>query len=495
MKQDTEAASVKTSTNTNESSTSSLSHDNRNRWIKLAALVVVALIIWFIPTPEGLKPEAWHLFAIFVSTILGFILKPLPMGGIAVLGMTALSLTHTLTISQTLSGFGNSTIWLIVIAFFISRGFIKTGLGARIAYLFVNKFGRKTLGLSYSLLASDLILSPAIPSNTARAGGVIYPIILSLAESFGSKPSDGTQRKIGSFLIFTSFQGNLVTSAMFMTAMAANPMIAGFASSVAGVSLTWTGWMIAAIVPGLVTLIVLPLFLYKVYPPEVKETSGASEMAAGKLREMGRLKPAEISMLCVFVLVLILWIAGDHLHIDATTTALIGLSVLLITRVLTWDDIKKEQGAWDTLVWFAALVMMAGYLNELGMVGWFSDKIGHSVSALPWSLALIILALVYYYSHYFFASATAHISAMYSAFLAVILTVGTPPMLAVLILAFFSNLFGSTTHYGAGAAPVFFGSGYVNQNKWWSLGFMISILHIVIWFVVGGLWWKLLGLW
>lgn len=463
-------------------------------FVSLLITLAVGAIIWFIGAPEGLDPKAWHLFAIFVATIVGLIIKPLPMGGVAVLSIAAVIITGTLATQEALSGFQNTTIWLIVIAFFISRGFIKTGLGNRVAYLFVKRFGKKTLGLSYALLFSDLILSPAMPSNTARGGGIIFPIIKSLSQTFGSNPEDGTERKIGSFLTKTAFQGNMITSAMFMTAMAANPLAASIAAE-AGINISWGGWALAALVPGLVSLIVIPLFIYKVYPPEVKETPAAAQIATQKLKEMGPLKKSEWSMIAVFLLILGLWIFGTKINIDATTTALIGLAVLLLSSVLSWDDIKKEQGAWDTLVWFAALVMMASFLNTLGMIPWFSELMSGAVSGMSWIMALGALALIYFYSHYFFASSTAHVSAMFAAFLAVAVAAGAPPMLTALILGFFGNLFGCLTHYGSGPAPVFFGSGYVSQNKWWGIGFAISIIHIIIWAIVGGLWWKLLGLW
>lgn len=212
------------------------------------------------------------------------------MGSMAILALTVITVTNTLTLQEALSGFQNSTIWLIVIAFFISRGFIKTGLGTRVAYLFVRLFGKKTLGLSYSLIASDLILSPAMPSNTARAGGILLPIIRSLSETYGSRTGDGTERKIGAFLTTTSFQANMITSAMFLTAMAANPLAAKMAEEIAGVQITWVGWMVAAIVPGLLSLIVVPFVIYKIYPPEVKETPSAAVEATKKLEEMGPLK-------------------------------------------------------------------------------------------------------------------------------------------------------------------------------------------------------------
>nr|WP_106782736.1 anion permease [Lysinibacillus timonensis] len=465
------------------------------KYIPLLVVVLIGVIIWFIPHPEDLSAQAWHLFAIFVATIIGLIVKPIPMGSMAILALTAIIVTKTLTLGEALSGFQNSTIWLIVIAFFISRGFIKTGLGTRVAYLFVRLFGKKTLGLSYSLIASDLILSPAMPSNTARAGGILLPIIRSLSETYGSRSGDGTERKIGAFLTTASFQANMITSAMFLTAMAANPLASKLAEDITGTPITWVGWAVAAIVPGLISLIVVPYIIYKIYPPEIKETPSATEEAQKKLDSMGPLKREEFFMIGIFVLLLVLWIFGSNFGLDATTTAFIGLTALLLTGVLSWSDIKQEQGAWDTLVWFSVLVMMAMFLNSTGMIPWFGDKVQGIIGGTPWLIALVVIVIIYFYSHYFFASNTAHVSAMYGAFLSVLVVAGAPPMVSALVLAFFSNLFGCLTNYGSGPAPVFFGTGYVTQDKWWGVGFILSIVHIVIWLGIGGLWWKVLGLW
>jgi DASS family divalent anion:Na+ symporter len=465
------------------------------RFFVLFAVFLLAVVIWVIPPPSGVQPQAWHLLAIFVATIVGIIMKPLPMGAIALFGIAATALSGTLTINQALSGFGNSTIWLIVVAFFISRGFIKTGLGSRIAYLFMAVLGKKTLGLGYGLIATDLVLAPAIPSNTARAGGIVFPLVKASAKAYGSEPDDGTAHKIGAFLMQAAFQGNVVTSAMFLTAMAANPLAAKLAAGM-HINVSWGEWALAAVVPGLASLVIVPLILYKVYPPEIKETPGASQLARQKLAEMGKMHREEWVMLGVFFLLLLLWILGDPLaKIDSATTALVGLSVLLVTGVLTWKDILTEEGAWDTLVWFSALVMMASFLNELGLIPWFSKGAQGMVGGVNWGIAFPVLCLFYFYSHYLFASQTAHVSSMYAAFLSVSVAVGTPPLLAALVLGFLSNLFSSLTHYGSGPAPVLFGSGYVELGMWWKLGALASVINILIWLIVGGFWWKLLGLW
>ncbi len=471
-----------------------LKRANSRAVVPFAVPIAAAVALWFVSPPEGVDPAAMHLLAIFVATILGLILKPLPMGAVAFIGITATAGTGTLSVTESLSGFGNRVIWLIVLAFFISRGFIKTGLGSRIAYMFMAKLGKKTLGLGYGLVATDLVMAPAIPSNTARAGGVVFPILRSVAQAYDSSPEDGTSRRIGAFLTTAAFQGTVITSAMFLTAMAANPLAAQLAGDL-GVEITWTKWAVAALVPGLISLVVVPYVLYRLYPPEITETPAASTLAHEKLSSMGPIQRSEWIMLAAFALLLTLWIFGAQLSIHSTATAMLGLAVLLLTRVLTWDDVLTESGAWNTLVWFSALVMMASYLTQLGLIAWFSNAVGGLFGGVGWIPAFLGLSLVYFYSHYFYASCTAHVSSMYAAFLGVALAVGTPPLLGALVLGFFSNLFSSTTHYGTGPAPVLFASGYVEVSDWWRLGAIVSVVNIVIWLAIGGAWWKVLGYW
>ncbi len=456
--------------------------------------LLVAAFLWWLPAPEGVEPAAMHLLALFIATIAGIVLKPLPMGGVAMVGIAATAATGTLEVGPALSGFGNPVIWLIVLAFFLSRGFVKTGLGARVAYHFMAVLGRRTLGLGYGLVATDLVLAPAIPSNTARAGGVVFPVLRSVAEAYGSRPDDGTARRLGSFLTVVAFQGTVITSAMFLTAMAANPLAAELASA-QGISITWVGWAVAAVVPGACSLVLVPWLLYLLHPPEIRETPAAAALARTRLDAMGAVKRDEWVMVACFVLLLGLWILAGPLGIHATATALVGLALLLLTGVLSWDDVLHERGAWDTLVWFSALVMMATHLTELGLIPWFSETVGGRFGGGGWLGSFLALSLIYFYSHYFFASNTAHVSAMYAPFLGVALALGTPPMLAALVLAFFSNLFSSMTHYGTGPAPVLFGSGYVEVGEWWRLGLLVSLANLGIWLGVGSVWWGVLGLW
>jgi len=466
----------------------------------IAITFLVALILWFIPIPKGVSPEAWHLFAIFAATILGIILKAAPMGTMCMMAIAFTALTQVLgpgdagkSITKALTGFGDKVIWLIGISFFIARGFIKTGLGNRIAFLFIRVFGKSSLGLAYGLGLADVCLAPAIPSNTARGGGIIYPIMKSMAISFDSVPDKPeTHRKLGSYLTLNSYYMNLIASSMFLTGTASNPMCQKFAANL-GIDITWMSWAIAGFIPGIVAFFVVPLVLYKLYPPESKKTGDAPKMAAQKLKEMGPISRNEWLMLLAFFILLALWIFGGSFSIDATTTAFIGLTLLLLTSVLTWEDVKAEKGAWDTIVWFAVLVMMASSLNELGFIGWFSDLIKVQIGDLSWQIAFPVIILVYFFSHYIFASATAHVAAMYAALLGVGVSLGIPPMLLAMMLGFLGSIYGVLTHYGHGPAPVFFGSGYVDLKSWWLRGLEIGIVLLVIYMGVGGLWMKVIG--
>lgn len=462
-------------------------------WPHLVTLGTL-LGIWFFPCPEGLNPKAWRMFAVFVATIVGFITKPYPMAVVALMAISTCAFTKIVSARESLSAFGDTTIWLIVAAFFLSRAFIKTGLGHRIAYIFMGKLGKTTLGLAYGTTLTNLILAPVVPSNTARLGGILFPLQMATALAYESDPAKGTARRIGSFLMASVFQGNLVVSAIFLTASAPNPMVAGF-SAAAGMPISWADWTLGACVPGLICLVLIPLVLYVVWPPEIKKSPQAVEIAREKLRELGPVKKSEYIMLVVFVGLLGLWTIGDmYFKVHATVAALVGLCALLATRVLTWADLSAEKGAWNTLTWFSALVMMANYLNKLGFIPWMSKHLAGAMGGMGWQTAFVLLVLIFVFSHYFFASNTAHVAAMFPAFLGVLIAVGTPPMLAALGLAYASNLMGGLTHYGNGSAPIFLDSGYIPLKPWWLMGIMFSCLFLAVFLTVGPLWWKLVGL-
>ncbi|XP_051141786.1 dicarboxylate transporter 1, chloroplastic-like [Andrographis paniculata] len=463
----------------------------------LVATIATGVILWLIPAPDGVSRIAWQLLAIFLATVVGIITQPLPLGAVALMGLGACVFTKTLTFAAAFSSFGDPIPWLIALAFFFARGFIKTGLGNRIAYQFVNLFGSSSLGLGYSLVFSEALLAPAIPSVSARAGGIFLPLMKSLCAACGSNVGDGTEKNLGAWLSLTCFQTSVISSSMFLTGMAANPLAANLTASTINMTIGWMDWAKAAIVPGLISLTLVPFILYLIYPPAIKSSPDAPKLARENLEKMGPMSKNEAIMAGTLLLTVGLWVFGSVLSIDAVTAAILGLSVLLVTGVVTWKECLSESVAWDTLTWFAALIAMAGYLNKYGLISWFSQTVVKFVGGLglTWQLSFGILGLLYFYSHYFFASGAAHIGAMFTAFLSVSTALGTPAYFGACVLCFLSNLMGGLTHYGIGSAPVFYGAGYVPLATWWGYGFLISVVNLVIWLGVGGVWWKVIGLW
>ena len=387
-------------------------------------------------------------------------------------------------------------MWLIVSAFLFARGFIKSGLGRRIAFVIIKLIGKSSLTLGYAITLSDLVISPATPSSAARAGGILFPIIKGLSSALGSEPGP-TARKFGAYIMQVEYHANAITCAMFMTAMAGNPLAVALAAKAIGVELTWASWALAAIVPGAVSLLVIPYVLYRLYPPEIKLMPDARNLAAKELTSMGPMSRVEKIVALVFMGAMLMWPTSGITRIDATVVAMSAVCIMVISRALTWEDVISEKGAWDTLFWMGSLVALATELAKSGFIDWIAKSAGAVIAAsgFSWIPAFALLIIIYVYSHYGFASVTAHISAMYAAFLAISVGAGVPPLLAALAFAFLSNIMIPLTHYGGAAGPILFGAGYVTQAEWWRLGFILTTMNVIVWLGIGGAWWKLLGLW
>ena len=462
------------------------------RWLIVAAS---ALVVAFIPVPEGITRQSWTLLAIFTATIVGSIVQPMTGSAIVLLGVIATALFGALKIETALGGYSDKYVWLVLAAFFLARAMIKTGLGHRIALIFVRLIGKKTLGLGYSLIITDFLLASLIPSTGARSGGIILPIALSVSETYDSRADDGTAGRLGTFLMNLLYQCEVVICATFLTGQASNAMIKELVKQNTGIELSYSVWFVSAIVPSIVSLIAVPLLIYKFFPPEVKETPNAVKFADEQLKKLGGMRVTEKILLAIFILIVGLWVTAGLHGIDATVIALLGIAVLLLTRVLEWNDLTGETHAWEVFIWYGGLVQMARSLGETGIPKVFADWLASYTGHLNWMIALAVLLLVYFYAHYAFASITAHVSAMLVPFLAVTIAVGAPAGVTVLLLAYFSNLSAGLTHYGTTPAPVYFGTGYVKQKTWWTIGFLASIVNILIWSIVGLIWWKILGWW
>lgn len=465
---------------------------------QVAARMAILIALYFavtllLPRPESVSPAGWRLTGLFAATVAGLILQPLPGGALVLLAITLAPLLTDLKLQDALAGYADSTVWLVMAAFFISRALLNTGLARRIALLFVRAFGTSSVGVCYALSLSDMVLASIIPSNAARSGGVILPIARSISELYGSLPGD-TARRLGAFLMAGVYQCGVVSCAMFFTGQASNPLAARMAGDF-GFEVTWAGWFIAGLAPGLLSIAIVPLLVNRLSPPEVKKTPEAAAFASTELEKMGPLKRAEKILMVVFVAVCGMWVTSSHHGLDITITALCGSMALLLTGVLKWEDILRERAAWDIFLWYGGLLRLGKALNDSGVTRAFAQAVGEQFADLAWLSLLVVSLLIFFYAHYAFASITAHVLSMYPAFLALLAAKGAPIGLVVFSFAAFANLSAGLTHYGTTPAPMYYGQGYVSFKEWWKIGAAASVLNITVWLTAGFAWWKLIGLW
>ena len=446
----------------------------------------LGLVLWFLPVPEGLTAPAWHLFAIFAATIASVIVGAFPILTASVLGLGAAVLSGTIKPAGAYAGFANATILLIIVAFLLARAVVTSGLGQRLSFLVVSRFGRSTLGLGYSLFFVDAVIAPAFPSNTARAG-VLYPIAYSLAEAGGSRPDESTRRKMGAYLMFCGMASLTVSSALWLTAMAANPLGSEIAAA-HGLKISFASWLLASSLPTLLGMALLPWLLYKVFPPTVRSTPDAPVAARSALAKMGRLSPAERSVAVTFLAMVVAWGLAATMKLDSTAVAFTGLGVLLATGSLTSKDIAQEGDVLATFIWFAALYGLSAQLNALGFMGYLGQRLGGALGGLPWIGAYVLLLVAYVLLHYLFVSQTAHLLALFGVFMDVGVTLGVPVAPLAFGLLFATNYFSVLTPQGSSANLLFVGSGYLTQGELYKLGTMTTVVLFVLYLVVGTPW-------
>ncbi|CEF97688.1 Sodium/sulphate symporter [Ostreococcus tauri] len=449
------------------------------------AIGVGVALKWGVGCPAALEPQAWNLLSIFVSTVTGLVLKPMPIGAWAFGALTVALSTKTLTFVQGLSAITNEVVWLIVVTGFFARAFIKTGFGDRLALLFVSVAGHTTLSLAYGFQVAEALLSPAMPSTTARAAGVFVPVIKSL------------DKRTREYLIGQQIQGTSPTSTFLLSGAAQNflAMQIALASGIP-FSNPFNAWFVAASVPALVSLLATPMCVFMLDPPGLNETPEAPLAAAQRLSELGPLSSIEKKMVLSLSITVFLWVFGVQLGISAVVSAMIGMCFMLMFGVLSWDEALGQKGSWDTLIWFAVLVGFSGQLNAMGVVGWLSGFVSNYLVAQNLGMWGMFGALhcFYFFLHYFFASQSAHVGALYPAFLTLLLAAGVPPPLAALSLAFNTNNMGGLTHYASGQAAVYYGSGEISLRKLWKQGLYMSAVNFAIYGTVGMAWWKVIGL-
>ncbi|USO02318.1 MAG: DASS family sodium-coupled anion symporter [Alphaproteobacteria bacterium] len=459
---------------------------------KTTSFFALTALLYCLPV-NFVSEKAWHLFIIFLATIISVIFQIFPIVLSAIFGLTSCLVLGILDIkTQALYGFSTPIVWLIGSVFFIGRGFVNSRLGERIAYFFIYYTAKTPLRLAYSLMLTELVVAPFIPSNTARSGGILLPILESISNAFKRSFSKPEQDKMNAFLFQTVFHSSVSSSALFFTGTVSNSLAASFAK-IQGVEFDWITWFTITCIPAGLCLCLAPLFVYAMEHPNVKIPKSFQLLAKSKLDELGAFSFKEYLMVFILVLLLFLWIYGDSLGLHAASVAILGVVLCLLTGAITFSEILAEDKAWETILWLSILITMSTYLKEFGFIAMINQYAVQAISGLSFTLAAFLILAGYFWIGYLFASNSSHISALYSSFLGILLIIGMNPVLAGVILAVFSVLFASLTHYGSTAGSILFSAGFVKMEKWWKTGLFVGFMNFWIWIIIGSLWWKFLG--
>ncbi len=454
--------------------------------LKRAAPFALALGLWFLPVPAGLTAPAWHLFAVFAAAISSVLIGAFPLLTAAMLAVGAVVLTETITPAQAFSGFANSSVLLVVIAFLVAQAVVKSGLGRRISLWMVSVFGRSSLGLAYSIVLTDAAIAPAFPSNTAR-GGVLFPIVLSVARGAGSRPEDPEGRRLGGYLMFCGMASLSLSSALWMTATSANPIGVQLVRN-AGLEIDFGKWFLASSLPTLLAIALLPLLVAKVFPPGVGATPEAPAAARKELAGMGPMTRDEWITAGVFALMVGGWVFGSALNLHGTSVAFLGLGVLLLAGVLTLEDIGKQGDTLATFLWLAVLFALSAQLNELGFMGYVGERLAARLGGLAWPALYATLIVLYVGIHYLFVSQTSQVLALFGVFLDVGLRGGVPVPLMAFGLLFASSYFSVITPQGGSQNVIFAASGYLTQRELYRLGIVITLAFLAVYLLIGSPW-------
>ena len=462
-----------------------------NKNYKIIAVLILAIGIWFAPIPEGLTREAWHLFAIFAAAIFSVIINALPLLTAALLAGATAVLTGTLDPVKAFGGFANASVLLVIIAFLVAQAVVKCGLGKRISLHVVSLFGKSTLGLAYSIFITDALIAPGFPSNTARAG-VLYPIILSLAQSSGSVPGDESKRRLGGYLMFCGMASLSVSSVLWLTATSANPIGVALAAE-QGLHIGFGKWLLVASVPALTAIGLLPLLLYRAFPPGVTSTPDAPQAARDALSKMGSLSLHEWITAIVFGLMILAWVFAGPLHLSLAAVAIAGLGTLLATGVLKLEDIYLQGSTLATFLWLALLFAMSGQLNEMGFMGYVGEVLASMLGDFSWPITYVVLLLLYVAMHYMFVSQSAQVLALFGVFLDVGIQAGVPVHLMGFALLFASSYFSTLTPQGGSQNVIFVASNYLTQGELYRLGLLTTLFCLGVFLLIGTPWILLVG--
>ncbi len=449
---------------------------------RLVAIVVIATLAWmFLKPVAGLSDKALHMIIIFVATMTGVMLEVCSTVAFLLMSMLIANLTGTIEVKEGFCGFSNIVPWLLFLVLSLATAITKTSLGMRLAYIFMKFFGKGINGLSYSIILTELFVAPVLPSNTARAASIGYPLVTSLSKYISANVKNVTEKSIGSYLSVLYSSSNAVCSSLFLTAMISNAIIVEVMRE-NNIHMTWLTWTKFAILPGIIILAVIPFIVRIFCSPKTRDLGDIQAKAKTNYETLGELSKHEKCIIATFGIMLIMWILAETIHIPVLVTTLLGLCVFYSLGIVNIKDILSSHGTFNAVITLSIIISYVNCLTAFGAIDWFNKVVTDMIGGFPPLMSFLILSIIYFFAHYFFTGEGSRIIALYSSFLSIGMSLGIDKMSVSMTLAVFSSMSSILTHYSGPVAILMFSTGYVSPKKWLANGTTLALVIMCIWF-------------
>ncbi len=467
-------------------------------YLGLPLAMVVLMVFYSIPTPDGITFEGKMSLGIFFFALILWITESLPNYATSMLAIALLSVLGGWAEKDALGTLGYGVIWLMVSAFIITSGMEKSGLAKRIALAIITRFGKTWKSILMSLMAANFTIAFIIPSTTARAA-MLLPIVLLIAKAYNVEKEN---KNLGKLLAIQGLQANNISTSAIVTATAPQILAIGLLKEYTGSEVSWGEWFIASAPIAILTLVASFFIGLMLFRPKTDAKAGGDEIKhiQKQYNDLGKVSLDEKKAAAIFLLTITLW-ATDKWHLDIfgfqfslVMVAVIAASMFFMPYIgiLTWKEAKIP---WNLMIFAAGAYACGVSLSETGVATWALSGLFSSLGVQNMSFTMLygVVIAISSFSHFVFTSKTVRVIILIPTLIGLAETAGVAPLMLALPAAFtIADTITLPPHSKANL--VYYSTGYFSVNNQLLYGILTLMAKWCILFGASFTWFAYLGI-
>lgn len=451
-------------------------------FIAFAAVGVLSVI----PTPMGSLPQRALGVLAFVTIL--WVTEAFPLGMTALFGITLLPLLGVLPLSEAFFGFKNTALFFLLGALSFGIAMQKTNLHKRFALKLLDRFGKSSSSIIFSICLLGCYMSMTMPCHAVAA--LLLPVLVGIIDA----GNIGRDENFGIAIFLALTYATSVGSIGTLLGGARNILAIGILESVAAQSVSFLDWAIAGIPIATVLMIITYFTLKAVYPWKEVNTTKIRNEVQEEVEEMGTISRGEKKTAIIFLSAFILWVTVGR-KIGLSVVAVGGFFLLVVTRTITWRDIKQNM-PWGLIFLYGGALTLSHALVKTNAVGFISNGLITFIGQHPYMIMVAFLLLVVVTSN--LMSNSAATAVVLPLALSTILALGPAGRYSGELVSYLIAM-GSAMVFmlpiGTPSAAIVYSSGYVEVKDLVKAGAVLSILSIIAFITLGMGWWKIIGIW